>query len=362
MQKTTLALTMMGIIASSSAMAAEVYNKDSNKLDVYGKVRAMHYMSDDSSSDGDKTYVRFGIKGETKINDQLTGYGRWESEFAGNKEESSSSSTQKTRLAFAGLKLKDFGSFDYGRNLGALYDVEAWTDMFPEFGGDSTGKTDNFMTKRSSGLATYRNTDFFGAVDGLDLTLQYQGKNDRAYDTANGDGFGTSVAYDFGGSDFAISAAYTNSDRTNVQQAKSLANGGKNAESWGTGLKYDANNIYLATVYTETRNMTPIKGLVAADQGFASKAQNFEAVAQYQFDFGLRPSLGYVQMKGKDLGNGIGNQDLMKYVDVGATYYFNKNMSTFVDYKINLVDESDVTKRLGIMTDDVVAVGMTYQF
>ena len=235
--------------------------------------------------------------------------------------------------------------------------------MFPEFGGDSTAKTDNFMTKRSSGLATYRNTDFFGVVDGLDLTLQYQGKNDRStYATANGDGFGTSLTYDFGGSDFAISAAYTNSDRTNVQQAKSLAKGGKNAESWGTGVKYDANNIYLAMIYTETRNMTPVKGLVSADQGFANKAQNFEAVAQYQFDFGLRPSLGYVQMKGKDLDNGIGDQDLMKYVDVGATYYFNKNMSAFVDYKINLIDEDAVTKRLAIMTDDVVAVGMTYQF
>ena len=90
MQKTALALTMMGIIASSSAMAAEVYNKDGNKLDVYGKVKAMHYMSDDSSADGDKTYVRFGFKGETKINDQLTGYGRWEAEFSGNNDESTS--------------------------------------------------------------------------------------------------------------------------------------------------------------------------------------------------------------------------------------------------------------------------------
>ncbi len=40
-------------------------------------------------------------------------------------------------------------------------------------------------------------------------------------------------------------------------------------------------------MYSETRKMTPISG------GFANKAQNFEAVAQYQFDFGLRPSLGY---------------------------------------------------------------------
>ncbi len=48
--------------------------------------------------------------------------------------------------------------------------------MFPEFGGDSSAQTDNFMTKRASGLATYRNTDFFGIVDGLDLTYSIRGK------------------------------------------------------------------------------------------------------------------------------------------------------------------------------------------
>ena len=105
MKKSTLALMVMGVVASASVHAAEVYNKDGNKLDVYGKVKAMHYISDDATKDGDQTYVRFGFKGETQINDQLTGYGRWESEFAGNKAESDSS--QKTRLAFAGLKLKN---------------------------------------------------------------------------------------------------------------------------------------------------------------------------------------------------------------------------------------------------------------
>ncbi|TLI87740.1 hypothetical protein FEK46_23135, partial [Escherichia sp. E4736] len=33
-----------------------------------------------------------------------------------------------------------------------------------------------------------------------------------------------------------------------------------------------------------------------------------------------------------------GDKDLVKYADVGATYYFNKNMSTYVDYKINDLD------------------------
>lgn len=32
------------------------------------------------------------------------------------------------------------------------------------------------MTKRASSLATYRNTDFFGTVDGLNMTLQYGAK------------------------------------------------------------------------------------------------------------------------------------------------------------------------------------------
>ncbi len=44
------------------------------------------------------------------------------------------------------------------------------------------------------------------------------------------------------------------------------------------------------------------------------------------------------------------------------TYYFNKNMSTYVDYKINLLDDNDFTRRAGISTDDVVALGLVYQF
>ena len=351
MKKSTLALVVMGVVAASAAQAAEVYNKNGNKLDVYGRVKAMHYMSDYAAKDGDMTYVRFGFKGETQITDAITGFGRWEAEFAGNKEEGAANA-QKTRLAFAGIKFQDFGSIDYGRNLGALYDVEAWTDMFPEFGGDSSGQTDNFMTKRSSSLATYRNTDFFGLVDGLNTTLQYQAKNEgRAANKENGDGFGTAVTYDFGGSAFSIGGAYTNSDRTDLQEQQRRGQG-KKAEAWATGLKYDANNLYLATMYSETRNMTPISG------GFANKTQNFEAVVQYQFDFGLRPSLGYVQSEGKDI-NDIGDVDLVKYIDVGAVYYFNKNMSAFVDYKINQLDGDNA---LGINNDDIVAVGVTYQF
>ena len=385
MNRKVLALIIPALLAAGAAHAAEIYNKDGNKLDLYGKVDGLHYFSSDSGSDGDQSYVRFGFKGETQINDMLTGYGQWEYNVQANNPESTADDANQawTRLGFAGLKFAEYGSFDYGRNYGVLYDVEGWTDMLPEFGGDSYTRSDNFMTSRANGVATYRNNDFFGLVDGLNFALQYQGKNenpgsgegtnngDRSMRNANGDGFGISTSYDLG-MGVSVAAAYASSDRTNDQinaydaTSHQYANGDK-ADAWTTGLKYDANNIYLAAMYAETRNMTPYGSASSLNGGgIANKTQNFEVTAQYQFDFGLRPAISYLQSKGKDLdlvNGGSTDKELVKYMDVGATYYFNKNMSTYVDYKINLLDGDDsFYANNGIGTDNVVGMGLVYQF
>ncbi|HHG9496590.1 TPA: porin OmpC [Citrobacter farmeri] len=395
MKRKVLAMLVPALLISGVASAAEVYNKDGNKVDIYGKVDGLHYFSEDASSDGDMSYARLGFKGETQIMDQLTGYGQWEYNIQANTTESDHGNSW-TRLGFAGLGFGQNGTFDYGRNYGVVYDVEAWTDMLPEFGGDTYTQTDVYMLGRTNGVATYRNKGFFGQVDGLNFALQYQGNNEngglagqegtsngngaRSMAKENGDGFGMSTSYDF---DFGLSlgAAYSNSDRTDNQVTRgygdrSHANnyaGGETAEAWTIGAKYDANNIYLATMYAETRNMTYYgSGKGEATGGIANQTQNFEAVAQYQFDFGLRPSIAYLVSKGKDLGgqdhDGDGNprytdKDLVKYVEVGMTYYFNKNMSTYVDYKINLLDNDDhFYTDNGIATDDIVALGLVYQF
>lgn len=173
MKRNILAVVIPALLAAGAANAAEIYNKDGNKLDLYGKVDGLHYFSKDKDNDGDKTYVRFGFKGETQITDQLTGYGQWEYNVQSNHSESQGTEGTKTRLGFAGLKFADYGSFDYGRNYGVLYDVEGWTDILPEFGGDTYTYSDNFMTGRTNGVATYRNNNFFGLVDGLNFALQY---------------------------------------------------------------------------------------------------------------------------------------------------------------------------------------------
>jgi len=360
----------LSILASSAANAAQIYNKDGNKLDFYGKVSADHLFSKDTDNDGDQTTARIGWKGETQINDWLTGYGQWEYNINASHDEAQGTTGSKTRLAFAGLKFKDYGSIDFGRNYGVVYDVESYTDMLPEYGGDSYSYGDNFMNVRATNLATYRNKNFFGLVDGLNVALQYQGSNQesgRAVNKQNGTGFGLSADYqNIGGTGIGFAAAYSDSNRTTAQKQAYYSNGKDKASTWTTALKYDANQVYLAAMYAETRNATPLSTsytdpatqIKSSRVGAVGKTQNVEVVAQYQFENGLRPSLGYVQSKGKDI-EGYGDADLVKYFEVGVTYYFNKNMYTYVDYKINRLSDNN---KLGLATDDVTAVNLTYRF
>ncbi|EGA2332331.1 porin OmpC [Salmonella enterica] len=387
MKKFAVAVTAVAgaVMAVGMANAAEIYNKDGNKLDLYGKVDGLHYFSSNKNKDGDQSYMRLGFKGETQINEQVTGYGQWEYQINTNRPEdgdTSNSPQSYTRLAFAGLSFGNAGSIDYGRNYGVLYDIGAWTDMLPEFGNDSYENSDNFMTGRANGLLTYRNNGFFGLVDGLNFALQYQGKNDgnnwkgdtwdgtplsnnsRKIAGQNGDGFGLSATYD-AGMGISAGAAYTNSNRTSEQKYRD--DGGNKAEAWTAGLKYDANDVYLAANYTQTRNMTWFN--IADDSrigqdnqkdydgDFAHKTDNWEVVAQYQFDSGLRPSVAYLQSRARNTG--YGDFDLVKYADVGATYNFNKNMSAYVDYKINLLKADNPA---GLNTGNIVATGLVYQF
>jgi predicted porin len=53
-----------------------------------------------------------------------------------------------------------------------------------------------------------------------------------------------------------------------------------------------------------------------------------------------------------------GDADLAKFIQVGTTYYFNKNFNVWADYYINLLDENtDYAKAVGLNgNDDMAAV------
>ncbi|WP_176425817.1 porin, partial [Escherichia coli] len=71
--------------------------------------------------------------------------------------------------------------------------------------------------------------------------------------------------------------------------------------------------------------------------------------AQYQCDFGLRTAVSILMSKGRDMhaddgadhAADVDDKDLVNYADVGATHYFNNNMSPYVDFRVNLLDDDD---------------------
>ncbi|HEO9694313.1 TPA: porin, partial [Klebsiella aerogenes] len=162
--------TSVLLLAVFPAMSAEIYNHNGSRLDFNAKINSRHYFSDNSDLDGDDSYLRFGFKGETPISDKLTGYGQWQYQASLSQSEAQGTANSHTRLGFAGLKMGDFGSFDFGRNYGVMHDIGAWTDVLPAF-EDVPFRTDNFMFQRGNGMATYRTPNFFGLADGLHFAV-----------------------------------------------------------------------------------------------------------------------------------------------------------------------------------------------
>ncbi|SNC58643.1 porin [Sodalis endosymbiont of Henestaris halophilus] len=363
-----LSVLIFAMVIVGSAEAAEVYHKDGNTLDLYGTFNGMRYIFSDDDKNGDRSFIRYGFRGEAMLSNELIGLGTWEQGAGLSYAESEGDNRTFTCLGFVGIKFGDAGSIDYGRNYGVLHDVNAWTDVMPEFGGNTT-VTDNFFAGRANSMLTYRNTNFFGMVDGLNFALQYQGKNNSktndkkgcSLQKGNGNGYGLSVTYDLSNS-VSAGAAVSSSNRTLFQQSLDLVhNQGKKTKAYSLGLKYDTYNVYLAALYHDTQNMTPFACFSSKNYGFAEKAHNLELVAQYQFNSGLRPSLGYIQscIHGDQKGK---RYDIKRYIELGASYKFNKNMSTFVDYRINLLSSNKLSCIAQKPANNIVALGINYMF
>ncbi|MCS6037797.1 porin [Klebsiella pneumoniae subsp. pneumoniae] len=107
----------------------------------------------------------------------LTGYGQWEDNVQANNTETSSDQAW-TRLAFAGIKVGDYGSSTTVVTHGVLYDVEGWTDMLPEFWRRLHTYADNLWQAAPTALQPTVTAISSVLVEGLNFALQYQGKNE----------------------------------------------------------------------------------------------------------------------------------------------------------------------------------------
>ncbi|NUF48384.1 porin [Gilliamella sp. ESL0250] len=395
MKRNLLAIAIPALLAAASANASiEVWNKDGNKVDFYGRVKAANNITDrGQAGEGDDTSARLGMSGQTQITDSLTGYGRWEYEAKAGKN-----SSNEVRYAFAGLNFGDAGSFDYGRNDGVLKAITAYTDVLPQFGGDAANNDWNVLSARTKAVATYRNNNFFGLTDDLSFALQYADNGDNAatYDSklarakydedGDVDGFsgesreayGANVQWHIFDTGLTLGAGYAQTAGKSAYEAGAF----KRVKTWTTGIKYDNYNLYLAANYFQSKFNT-WNDRTDGEKYKDPKIKGIELVAQYGIDLEvgrLTPSLAYVQHKVSNVEDGYYDDDhkegrnFVKYVSLGATYDLNKNFSAIVEYKFNLLKKYDIGAETNTVresngrhpykpgTKDVLGVGLIYQF
>ena len=347
----TLCLTVPALLVAGSASAANVYDKDGTKLDVYGRATGLYYGTSNDELSGDQSYFRLGLKGETAINSELSGIGQAEYNLP-----TSGSNNDELRLGYAGMRHATFGQLTYGRQDGLFSMVNDYTDVLPEFGGDGLGKnTEVFGTGRTNGLFKYAYTN-----NGVTLGLQFTGKNTPQNDDSakwmlgSDEGYAVGLSYD-APMGLSMAAVYNRAGKTADQKQQATFGGQDDAQLTGLGLRYSANNLYAGATVSEGRDHYFI------NNGYAHKNRGYEAVVQYTIADKFTPGLAYIRSDVKDSSQNI-DDTANEYVSVNATYKFNDSFQSYVDYRINLLNDNSFTASNGINTDDIVAVGLRYDF
>lgn len=372
----SLAVIIPILLATSGTVnALDILNKNGSKLELYGSINPNRevsnaFLSKKSVSHDDNTNAILGLLGESNITENLMSYASVEyaTDFFGPEELIHQQQTNTIRLGYAGFKYGFWGSIDYGRNYGVMNDVHKLVNRVPYIATSSLfTNNDNYMIGRNNSLLTYRNENVFGLMNGISFSLQYQDKtHNRTEVQQNNSGWGASLKYESDSGLTAIGSCFSSQRPETSDNNKNIKNRSINA--YGLGLKYDNDNVYIAAFYGVAHNLVSSHSYAnnLLYQPYTNKIQNIEAVAEYKFHSGFHPSLSYLDSKGQNssFNNAPDKQNvgLEKQINISTRYEFNKNISTYMNYKIDLLNKEKLNKTHIMPTDNIIGAGIVYQF
>lgn len=303
MKKTLLATAIISGLVSATAGAATVYDNNGTTLKVGGRAEVRGLFSDDvEGTMEDKSRARINFGGETKISENLTGFGFMEYEI---KPSTKDGSDLDNRYLFAGIGTQ-VGDFSYGKQDTASVQVSDFTDIASEHSGQQQ-YIDSASDKESN---TFLYSGTFN--DALTVQVNYIASSEKDMDA-----FGLSAAYEF---DFGLGLAASYADQDESNQAT-------------LGANYSINNFYVAASYA--------MGDVDATTEFTS----LEVAAQYKFTKQFR-MIGIIGMADED--NNANTTDTEDFYALEAQYRFNKSIRTFASYKLNNLDNAEDELMLGL--------------
>lgn len=367
MQKKLLATVVASLIAGQ-AMALEVFNDDVNSLSIGGRV-GMVTDGNDNGLSNDGSRINFKFAHQFQSGWTGTGTVEW-----GYDPQSTGDIEFSNRLGNVGIGHDEYGSFLFGKQWSAFYDVAGWTDIFTIGGVDYVGTQaiyDNghFLgTARADDALSYRKS-FGGLNVALQVQLEGTGSMPNGLDSegkaASADitrekGYGISASYDF---DFGLSlgAAY---NETQLGEKYAITNGSDKSKAGIVSAKYTAGDFMIAASYGENTNSVMFDAANKDDkdnyvQYVAAKSESIEVVGTYALDSvvpGLALEAGYTEIT--DVTDySVGKNPENKGYLAGVVYTVGP-MEFAVQYK-----DATTTNRAGIETDaDTLAGSVRYYF
>lgn len=322
LNKTALAIT--SLILANSATAAEVFSDDTTSLVLEGRAQGAYYFSDDKNTDGDASYIRLAVGGESQINDDFYAFGYYQLQFESNKRDAAGIEDDEfdVRQGYVGVG-SDNVAVSYGRQFGAVTLVSDYTDIFPEFGNDAAGvSADKFGTGRSDSVFKVTTS-----LAGLNVHASYQAENDEVSTDASSYGIAADYQLPYG---FKFALGYNNGD---------TKSGGDDSELVITALSFEYESLYLSALYSDGENWASDGSDVNADY------EGIEAVATYRVTEEFTALLGYNKKERNDV-------EKVDYVSFGAEYDLSKNFKALAEYKLTDVNNEE----------DVFAIAGRYSF
>ncbi|WP_052878721.1 porin [Vibrio coralliirubri] len=335
MKKAVLASAVVAALVSGSSLAATVYSSDGTELKIGGRAefRGDFIGSGSSVTDGidevegsmkDKTRFRLNLGGKTELTDNATAFGFYEAEQGTGKD------TFQNRYMYAGVDF-DGQAVSVGRQDMASVIVSDFTDI-TEFSG--VQQVFGAASDKEDGVFAYR-----GGFDALQLEATYQTNSSK-----DSDGYGISGVYSlpFG---LDLGLAYSGED---------LGAGAGSANQILAGLAYSLDNLYLAATYS-TGDLDD-KAVGADTESFTA----MELAAQYKFTKQLSAAVVYTYQE-DEAANGS-KSDTLDGVEIAGYYKFNGNFRTYLSYYLNGLDETKVANVVTVEQEDILRLGVRYDF
>ncbi|MFA0087732.1 porin [Vibrio sp. 10N.261.51.F12] len=345
MKKAVLASAVVAVMASGSALAAEVYNSDGTSLKIGGRAefRGDFIGNGGKEIDGtmeNKSRFRINVGGETQISDNLTGFGFYEAEQGVNSSGDSTATTSiKQRYMYAGIGTQ-FGDISFGKQDTAGVQISQMSDD----GQIWTGAQKEFIAagnEQANNAIAYSNV--FADVFSLKASV-------IASDEKNENGYGISGIYSTPiGLDIGL--GYAQNDFRELDTNGAVTGTG-DADQFIGGLGYTIAALTLGATYTQ--------GTYNFDN--SSDKDDFSGVelsGTYKFDGGFRIMAAYQK---QEIKPNVGDKEILSdFFELTGQYHFNKSLRTYLSYKLDNRSADEVSNN-GNSADDTVRLGLRYDF